>query len=126
MSNKRYTVFKQLDFSAAHFLREYHGMCERLHGHNYKVRIHVSAEQLDSEGVVIDYVELKEAMLRVVDLYDHQLLNEVRPFDEINPTLESFAEFLCEEVAKDIDSDRRRVTKCELWETERNCAIYER
>ena len=44
----RFTVFKETDFAAAHFLREYHGKCESLHGHNYRVRVYVGAEELDS------------------------------------------------------------------------------
>ena len=62
----RFVVYKEQEFSCAHFLREYHGMCERIHGHNYKVRIYVGADELDSEGMVIDYHALKVSMQNVI------------------------------------------------------------
>jgi 6-pyruvoyltetrahydropterin/6-carboxytetrahydropterin synthase len=124
--NFRYTIFKEMDFSAAHCLREYQGMCERIHGHNYRVRVYVSANELDMEGMVVDFAELRDAMLAVLDRFDHRFINEVAPFDEINPTLEMVAAHICEAVAVEIDSDRRRVTECHVWETDHNCAVYRR
>lgn len=126
MAEYRYVVFKEQDFSAAHFLRDYHGMCERMHGHNYKIRICVGANELDSEEMVIDFADLRDTMQRVIARFDHQLLNEVAPFDAVNPTLETFARYLAEEIAREVDTERRRVIECHLWETDRNCAIYKR
>jgi 6-pyruvoyltetrahydropterin/6-carboxytetrahydropterin synthase len=126
MPEYRYVVIKEQDYSAAHYLRECHGMCERLHGHNYRCRIHVGANELDTEGMVVDFADIKEALQKVIKRFDHQLLNEVKPFDEVNPTLEHVAQHIAEEVARVIDSERRRVFACELWETERNVAIYYR
>jgi 6-pyruvoyltetrahydropterin/6-carboxytetrahydropterin synthase len=121
-----FTVYKEQDFAAAHFLRQYHGKCENLHGHNYRVRVYVSADQLDSEGMVVDFVELKRAMKAVIDRLDHLNINEVAPFDELNPTAEHIARHIAEEVAAAIDDGRARVSECHVWETDRNCAIYRR
>lgn len=126
MPRPRFTVTKEQDFSAAHFLREYHGQCEQLHGHNYRVQISVSCDELDDEGLVVDFVRLKEAMQEVIKRFDHQLLNEVEPFDMLNPTLEHLARYIAEEVAVRIDDGRARVTECLLWETERNRVLYTR
>jgi 6-pyruvoyltetrahydropterin/6-carboxytetrahydropterin synthase len=126
MSEARFTVFKEQDFSAAHFLREYHGGCERLHGHNYRVRLYASCDELDSAGLVVDFAELKAIMQRILGRFDHQLLNEVPPFDAAAPSLELLAQHIAEEAAREIDNARVRISKCQVWETDRNCAIYRR
>lgn len=126
MAEYRYTVSKELEFAAAHFLRDYHGICERIHGHNYRVQVYVGANELDTEGIVVDFAEVKESLLRVCGRFDHTLINDVAPFDELNPTVEQLARYIGEEVALDIDSERRRVIECHVWETARNCAIYKR
>jgi len=122
----RYTVYKEQDFSAAHFLREYHGACEQLHGHNYRVRVYAACDELDPEGMVIDFAALKQAIQDVIARFDHRLLNEIAPFNEINPTLEHLARHICEEVAIRLDDDRVTISECHLWETDRNCVIYRR
>lgn len=126
MPQPRYTVTKKQDFSAAHFLREYRGMCEQLHGHNYRVQVSVGCDELDGEGLVVDFAELKAVMQAVIGRFDHQLLNEIAPFDQLNPSLENLAQHIAEEVAAQIDDDRVRVTACRLWETERNSVTYRR
>jgi 6-pyruvoyltetrahydropterin/6-carboxytetrahydropterin synthase len=126
MNELQYTVFKEQDFSAAHYLREYQGKCEQMHGHNYRVRIYAGSESLDHAGLVVDFAELKAAMQQVIGKFDHRLLNEIPPFDRMAPSLELMAQHIAEEVAKQIDDERVRITACQVWETERNCAIYRR
>ena len=125
-STTRYTVSKEQDFAAAHFLRQYHGQCEQLHGHNYTVRVHAGCDELDAEGMVVDFTQLRDAMREVLGRFDHQLLNEVPPFDQLNPTVENLARYIAEEVAARIDNNRVRVIACEVWETQRNCTTYRR
>ncbi|MDQ3023430.1 MAG: 6-carboxytetrahydropterin synthase QueD [bacterium] len=122
----RYTVFKETDFAAAHFLREYHGKCEALHGHNYRVRLYVGADELDAEGMVLDFVALKRAMQQVIGRLDHANINELEPFDLLNPTAEHIARYIAEGVAAQVDDARVRVSECHVWETDRSCAIYAR
>jgi 6-pyruvoyltetrahydropterin/6-carboxytetrahydropterin synthase len=122
----RFTVYKETDFAAAHFLRQYHGKCENLHGHNYRVRVYVGADALDGEGMVVDFVQLKAEMLKVINRLDHLNINDIPPFDELNPTAEHIARYIAEEVAAGVDDGRARVTECHVWETDRNCAIYRR
>ena len=122
----RFTVFKETDFAAAHFLREYNNQCENLHGHNYRVRIYAGADELDATGMVLDFVKLKAALMEVILRFDHHNINEVPPFDQLNPTAEHVARYIAEEVAAAIDDVRVRITECHLWETDRSCAIYKR
>ncbi|MCC7478063.1 6-carboxytetrahydropterin synthase QueD [bacterium] len=123
----RFTVYKEIDIAAAHFLREYHGKCERLHGHNYRIRVYVSADELDSEGMVLDFVQLKELMRELIhERFDHQFLNETPPFDVLNPSSEHLARYCAEELAARLDDGRIRVSECHVWETDTSCAIYRR
>jgi 6-pyruvoyltetrahydropterin/6-carboxytetrahydropterin synthase len=119
-----FTVFKDFTFAAAHQIRGHRGGCENLHGHNYRVRVHVASEGLDALGMVIDFADLKQIVAAVVDPFDHRLINEVPPFDERNTTAELLAQHVFEEVSRRLPAGRflRRV---EIWETDSSCAIYE-
>jgi 6-pyruvoyltetrahydropterin/6-carboxytetrahydropterin synthase len=126
-SPPRFTVYKEIDIAAAHFLREYHGKCERLHGHNYRIRVYVGADELDSEGMVVDFVQLKALMRELIhDVFDHQNLNDTPPFDVLNPSSEHLARHCAEAIAARLDDGRVRVTECHVWETDTSCAIYRR
>lgn len=120
-----FTVFKEFTFAAAHRIRGHQGGCENLHGHNYRVRVHVAAETLDALGMVIDFADLKRIVAEVVDPFDHRLINEVPPFDERNTTAEKLAEYVYEEVERRLP-EGRRLRRVEIWETDSSCAIYER
>lgn len=127
MKTWKYTVYKEVEFAASHFLREYNGKCEHLHGHNYVVRVYVSADELNAEGMVYDFVALKRVMNETFyERFDHKHINEIPPFDEINPTAEHIAEWIAEQMAPQIDDERVQVTEVRVWETARNGAIYRR
>ena len=91
-----YELIVKADFGAAHRLREYKGKCERLHGHNWKLDIYLAADGLDQEGMVMDFVDAKAAVRKVLEKYDHYNLNEVPPFDGLNPTSENIARVIAE------------------------------
>ena len=84
-----YRVVVQTFFSSAHCLREYEGPCEALHGHNWKVTVAVEAEKLDRLGMVIDFKVLKREVNRIIQRLDHTYLNEIAPFDTVNPSSEN-------------------------------------
>ena len=130
-----YTIFKDFTFAAAHFIRGHTGGCENLHGHNYRVRVHVAAAQLDPLGMVVDFADLKAVLGKVLDPFDHRVINEIPPFTERNTTAELFSEYVYQQVATSLsrrlveqlgdDPSRVRVTRVEVWENDRSCAIYE-
>src|SRR5262245_5077323 len=121
-----YEVMIQEEFSAAHALRGYKGKCENLHGHNWKVEVYVTGEQLDSIGMLVDFTHLKEVTRRVMRLLDHQNLNELPPFDrEMNPSSEHLAGFILHKIAAEIDDRRVKVYKVRVWETPSTSATYE-
>jgi 6-pyruvoyltetrahydropterin/6-carboxytetrahydropterin synthase len=112
------------DFASAHTLRDYPGACSRMHGHNWKVEVEVLATALDKTGMGVDFKEIKKATNQVTAELDHRYLNEIKPFDEINPTAENIAAYIYKGVSELINSGRVRVTSVTLWETERACVNY--
>jgi 6-pyruvoyltetrahydropterin/6-carboxytetrahydropterin synthase len=111
-------------FSAGHALRDYKGKCENVHGHNYKVRVAVEGGELDATGLLLDFVDLKQAVARVVDRFDHQFLNELPPFDQVNPSAENMARHFCEELEPQINKNGARVQAVTVWETDTSLATY--
>jgi 6-pyruvoyltetrahydropterin/6-carboxytetrahydropterin synthase len=115
-------------FAAGHALREYHGKCERLHGHNYKVQVTLAGERLDSIGLLVDFVEVKRLLHAVADRMDHQFLNEIEPFDVQNPSAENMAKYFHDEISKGLTAVPLevpvRVALVKVWETDTSVAIY--
>lgn len=94
-----YEVRVQADFAAAHFLRDYHGKCEALHGHNYKVCAHVRGSRLDEGGMLLDFGVLKKSLRGICESLDHTNLNELSDSDgrEVfaqNPSAERIARWI--------------------------------
>ena len=104
-------------FSAAHSLRGYPGDCARLHGHNWHVKLYVECETLDELGLGIDYKIMKTALKEALEPWDHYNLNDVPPFDRINPSSENVARELYHVMQKKLDDDRVRVSRIEISET---------
>ena len=118
-----YELFIQAEFGAAHNLREYNGKCERLHGHNWKVDLRVAGDRLNREGMLLDFVALKRILHEVLDRFDHRYLNEVPPFDTLNPTSENLARFVADEAAARMP-EGVRVVSVTTWESEKCAATY--
>jgi 6-pyruvoyltetrahydropterin/6-carboxytetrahydropterin synthase len=89
----------EADFAAAHFLADFHGKCERLHGHNYRVFAHARGDSLDSGGMLVDFGVLKGALREVCAKLDHSCLNDM-PVFENNPSAERIARYIFREVKK--------------------------
>lgn len=119
-----FEVSKVIWFCAAHQVRFDDGQCERLHGHNWRVRVTVRARQLDRIGYVIDFAVLKRAAWEAVERFDHGNLNELPPFTEVNPTAENLAHYVHVELSRRFNDERVRVYQVEIWETENNRAAY--
>jgi 6-pyruvoyltetrahydropterin/6-carboxytetrahydropterin synthase len=111
-------------FSSAHNLREYGGACERLHGHNWDVEVTIGAEKLDRLGMVVDFKILKAETKKVIEGLDHSYLNEVPPFDKLNPTAENLAEFIFKGLSKTLNDNNVRVKKVKVWESDKAAAAY--
>ena len=112
-------------FAAGHALRNYHGKCENVHGHNYRVQVTLDGEQLDATGLLVDFVALKKELNIIIDRMDHQFLNDVPPFDVLNPSAENMARYIFEELSKGLEGKApARVATVRLWETDTCSATY--
>ncbi len=113
------------NFSSAHQLRGYKGKCENLHGHNYRVEIYARGQELDNIGLLVDFVELKAAADDVVQFLDHRNINELPPFDELQPSAENLAKFVLEKVGARVNDERVKIYKVRCFETPTSVATYE-
>jgi 6-pyruvoyltetrahydropterin/6-carboxytetrahydropterin synthase len=120
-----YTVSIKIHFNAAHRLKAYKGECENLHGHNWTVEITIGARQLNSSGMVIDFKEVKERVSSFLQKFDHVYLNELKEFENLNPTSENISFLIFKESARLLNDSRIKVKKVTIWETENNQASYE-
>jgi len=118
-----YELLIEVGFSAAHRLHDYHGKCERLHGHNYRVEFVLQSEALDAGGMVVDFKDAKAIAREVVGRLDHRYLNEMEPFDKLSPTTEHIARHLADELSPRLPRGvRLRSVTC--WESDGCAARY--
>lgn len=117
-----YRVRVEDSFAAAHYLTQYHGKCERLHGHNYRVRVHASGTHLDEGGMLLDFGVLKGALKEVLEVLDHSLLNENPAYDEAEPSAELIARYIYRKLTGKLPG--APVSMVEVFETDRNLAVY--
>jgi len=126
MKPAMHTIFKDFTFAAAHAIRGHTRGCENLHGHNYRVRVHLAAERLDELGMVLDFADLKAMMQEILGPFDHRVINDIPPFDVRNTTAELLGQYVFEEVERRLAADERvQVARVEVWENETACAVYE-
>ena len=121
----QFEVMIERNFSSAHQLRGYRGKCENLHGHNYKIEIYARGRELNPIGLLVDFVELKQAADELVTYLDHKNLNELEPFViEQNPSAENVARFCLEKLAAKLNDDRVEIYKVRCFETPTSVATY--
>ena len=111
-------------FSGAHNLRNYHGKCEHLHGHNWLVEVYIRGAQLDRAGMLVDFKILKQSLHAIFELLDHKYLNQTVFFKKNNPSAENIARFIYEELTKKLKRKAVKVSRVKVWESDNSCAIY--
>ena len=112
------------NFSSAHKLDGYEGLCKNLHGHNWKVRIGINCKKVDKIGMTIDFGEVKKYLNDIMLMLDHTYLNELVYFKGINPTSENIAKFIYQEMKKRIDVPYCNMADVEVWESDITSMIY--
>ena len=114
-------------FAAGHYLRNYKGKCEKPHGHIYKVRVTLAGEKLDRAGLLVDFKDLREVMKQVIDRLDHQMMNDLEPFTEVNPSAENLAKYFYDQAdtkLQRVTDGRVRVKNVTVFETDTTTATY--
>jgi 6-pyruvoyltetrahydropterin/6-carboxytetrahydropterin synthase len=119
-----YELMVETNFSSAHQLRGYKGECEKLHGHNWKVHVHVIAEKLNELDMAIDFHELKDFVGEVIAPLDHGFLNDLFPFTEKNPSSENIAKWIFDSLKKKVNDNNLRLSAVTVWESETTSATY--
>ncbi|HVW86153.1 MAG TPA: 6-carboxytetrahydropterin synthase QueD [Bryobacteraceae bacterium] len=112
-------------FAAGHALRNYRGKCENVHGHNYRVQVTLRGEKLDQTGMLADFVEIKRLLRAVSEPLDHVFLNDMEPFNELNPSAENIAWYICQKMQEGISQENPvEVAEVKVWETDIQSATY--
>ena len=113
-------------FSSGHALRGYRGKCENVHGHNYKVRVTLEGPELDSIGLLYDFTHLKQVLRGITNSIDHKFLNDLAPFDAINPSAENLAKYFYDEIKRQTSAKPggARICSVTIWETDTTSATY--
>lgn len=101
-------------FSCAHFLKDYKGKCERMHGHTFQIEVYFSVNKLDKSGISVDFTEIKDYLKGI--LPDHQVLNEVYDF---SPSAENLSKYFYFKI-----KEKFHVSKVIIWESDSAGAVY--
>jgi len=120
-----YTVSVQAHYDAAHFLRNYQGKCERLHGHRYVVEVAVQTDELNEAGIAFDFVELKRHLRELADGLDHRNLNDLPPFAERETSAENQARYFYDALRERLPGPiAEGLLYARVWETPTQWAQY--
>jgi len=112
-------------FAAAHQLKMVAEKCENLHGHNWKIEVHVAGESLNKAGVLMDFGEIKRHVAEIMKRLDHKFLNELDYFDDNNPpSSENIARYVATSLQSMVKEPAINVTRVTAWESENACATY--
>jgi len=119
-----FEISVEYTFAAGHALRNYKGKCENVHGHNYKVRVTLAGDKLNAAGLLIDFVDLRAEIKALTEKLDHRFLNDIPPFDQLNPSAENLAKYICEGIEAQALNQGLQVHGVTVWETDTTSATY--
>ena len=112
------------EFSAAHMLKGYDGLCSNLHGHNWTVQVFIQAVKLDDIGIAADFTVIKRVLTEVLSRFDHKYLNELPEFQGINPTSENIARIIFEMLAPAVAKPGIALDRVRVCESQTSGATY--
>ena len=119
-----YKLMVNASFAAAHQLRGYAGKCESLHGHNWRVQLYVTAEQLNEIGLALDFTDMKKCLHNILQTLDHTNLNTLAPFQDQNPSSENIARYIFEKASEELKGFSVQVASVRVWESDNAYAEY--
>jgi 6-pyruvoyltetrahydropterin/6-carboxytetrahydropterin synthase len=121
-----FTVRVEARFEAAHFLREYRGISEPLHGHSYKVEAELAAKGggIDGDAIAVDFVSARRTLETLAKRLDYGCINDVPPFDTINPSAENIASWFARELGAAVAAENAVVTAVTIWEGPVNAVTF--
>jgi len=119
-----YQIVVEQHFEAAHFLRGYRGKCENIHGHRYAVVVRLQTTKLNEIGLAYDFTDVKRHLSGILARFDHSSLNDIPPFDKINPSAENIASTIYGELKPRLAGEPVVVSAVEVWENPQQGTIY--
>jgi len=117
-----YEISVRKHFDAAHYLRDYGGKCETMHGHRFEVVVVAQADELNEIGLAFDFTELKKHLNDVLNRFDHVCLNDLEPFITTNPSSENIARTIYSELIKNVTEVM--IARVEVWESPDSRAAF--
>ena len=121
-----FTLSVKDSFAAAHRLVGYKGKCEELHGHNFTVEVSIAGDDLQDDGMLLDFTILRGHLHEVLDVLDHKYINDIPFFSGRASSAENIALYVFSEMEGRVGNNRVSVKKVTVWESDRACASYER
>jgi len=118
-----YRINVTSSFAGAHKLDNYPGACKNLHGHNWKIRVQLTTQDLDDLGMAIDFKIVKDRLNELIDKFDHQYLNDLEWFKNQNTTSENIARVIYHELQKSFDKNIE-INEVEIWESDATSIVY--
>jgi len=119
-----FTLYVTDSFAAAHRLEEYHGKCEDLHGHNFKVEALVEGGSIGEGGMLLDFAVFKSRLKEILADLDHKYLNEISFFKERASSSEYLALYIYDRLKGLLRNERVTVHEVRVWESENAYAAY--
>lgn len=119
-----YQLFVEDHFDAAHYLPNYHGKCEKLHGHRFKVVARFEAARLDETGLAYDFAQLKQHLKEVLARFDHTCLNDVAPLNKVEPSSENIAAVIYDALQPPFAKSPVKLVTIEIWESPTTGVAY--
>lgn len=120
-----YTVCVQAHYDAAHFLRNYGGKCEHIHGHRYVVEAALETPELDESGLAYDFTDLKRELRALAEELDHTNLNDLAHFEGIETSAENQAKWFFDALRERLPPGLRDgLVYIRVWETPNQWAQY--
>ena len=121
-----FTVRVEARFESAHYLREYRGISEPLHGHSYKVEADLAARGggIDQDAIAVDFVSAKRKLEQLAKKLDYACINDVPPFTEVNPSAENIAEWFARELGAAVADEDAVIVAVTVWEGPVNSVTY--
>ena len=111
-------------YDSAHFLRNYRGKCENLHGHHYVVEAGLAFDDVGEGGMAFDFTEAKRHLRAIAGELDHQNINDLEPFTTLEPSAENQARWIFHELQARLGGEGRNLVYVRVWETPNQWAQY--
>ena len=111
-------------YDSAHFLRNYHGRCENLHGHHYVVEAGLAFDDVGEGGMAFDFTDAKRHLRAIAGELDHQNINDLEPFTTLEPSAENQARWIFQEMQRRLQAHGENLVYVRVWETPNQWAQY--